>query len=1000
MKNVKVVLLFFIILAIVSSVMLLVKYDSGNKDVRIVISEVMSSNKVTLADEDGEYSDWLELHNTSDTDINIKGYSITDNVKNYKKWSFPDLTIKADEYLIVFASGKDKVEEDGRTCHTNFKLSAAGVYITLSSVNTMSIDSMDVPELQSDVSYGIVQDGSEEDGKPAKLFSVTPGNKNSGKRADDALPPNTADQTGEVPQTGSLVGTGEILINEYMPRNSHTIYDEFGSFSDWVELYNTTDSDINLSGYCLSTDIGNLKKWQIPNITIAAKGYVLIWCSGKDQLTQGGQAHANIKLGESDTAIVLSTQAGTIIDSVVMEHTNNDVSKGRSTADPNKWVYFSKATPGEANTTVEYEQLAAAVSLRAKGLWVSEAFAASVPYNDKQVSDWIEIYNGTNEAVNLNGYGLSVDLKDKYAYKFGDRRIQPGEYLVVYATGTNVPSKYASKLHADFTLSTKGETIYLTDNNGFVLDAFDTGRVSLGYTSGRSGNEEPSRYFFMEATPGTANASGKYITYTAKPSISNEGGYVASGTAISLTSVDGADIYYTTDGTEPSAASKRYTGNITVSANTVVKAKAVKDGMLPSDTVTATYIVGKTHSIPFVSISLKPDDFYGSANGIYANKPGYTDNIANFPYTKANFGTANDWERKMTFEYFDGTGKKQVEFDAGLKIFGQYSRGYPQKSMSVHMRGDYGYKSVTYPFFENNSITTMSNFVLRAGGQDYKQTIIRDPFCAQVMKGNTTAAIMDWQPVALYINGEYFGYYTLREKINESYLASHYGIDENNVDIIKGNNNALSGTFDNYQSLLTYVSTHDLSKDEYYKVVEGWVDIDNFIDYLISQIFFDGQDTGNVKFYRERKEGAKWQWVLFDFDQALRNDWPNSIGKIFDPAGHGHNKAFKSTLQVNLLKNSTFKNKLIERYAYHLNSTFMPDRLIGILEGMTAKIDGEIADECARWGWPVSYNEWSAHVRGLKTIVTNRRKIAAKEFKAFFNLTDARMNELVPGWNG
>ncbi len=958
----------------------------GSGDKTLVINEVVTSNKTTLTDGDGDSSDWIEIYNCSDKDIDIGGYYLSDSLYDAAKWQFPQgIKIKAGEYLIVFASGKDKVEDDGYTCHTNFKLSSKGENVVLSTGSISSIDSVSVPELAQDVSYGRVQDGGENDGEYGIMISATPGARNGGKRAE-------AEQGGE--NTGEA-GSGEIVINEYMSRNSYICYDSDGDYSDWVELYNTTDTAISLAGYGLSTEDGNLQKWTFPNVTIEAGGYLTVWLSGKNKVTESGELHANFKLGQNDKILILSTGSGAAVDSAAVYSLPENVSYGRSAEDRNKWVYYAKPTPGKANTTQGYDDLGTAVSLKAKGLWVSEVSSVSLPYNDKQQSDWIEIYNGTGESVNLKGYGLSKDALDKYNYTFGDRTIAAGEYLVIYATGENVPSNFASRLHTDFKLSAKGDTVYLTDPEGYIIDAFETGRLSDGYTSGRAGTEEAVRYFFMEETPGAANSSEKYASYTAKPEISSEGGYVNSGTVITVSAPQNAELYYTTDGSEPNINSQKYTGGITLTENTTIKVKAIEQGYLPSDTVVSSFIVGKTHSIPVVCISGDPDDLFGYNNGILANGPGYKDP---FPYTGANFW--KDWERKVTFEYYDENGEKQVEFIAGAKIFGQYSRAYDQKSISIHMRGDYGLGSITYPFFKDNSITTMSNVILRAGGQDQKFARIRDSFAAQVMKGQTTLALMDWQPVVLYINGEYWGFYEMREKINESYLESHYGIDPDNVDIIKGNRNVLSGTYDNYGELMSYVKSHDLSKSEYYEVVENWVDIDNYIDYLIAEIYFCNGDTGNVKFYRERKEGAKWQWVLFDMDMTLRSDsvtgQTNSIKNLFNPGGHGSGNAFETTLQCALLKNSEFKNKFIERYAYHLNNTFMPERMNSILDSMVAQIDGEMDMHCQKWGKPESYSRWQSEVAGLKSIINRRRAQAMKEMKAYFGLSDARMAELFP----
>ena len=203
------------------------------------------------------------------------------------------------------------------------------------------------------------------------------------------------------------------------------------------------------------------------------------------------------------------------------------------------------------------------------------------------------------------------------------------------------------------------------------------------------------------------------------------------------------------------------------------------------------------------------------------------------------------------FEYFVD-GEKVIDELAGIKVYGQYSRAYDQKSVAVYFRSDYGNDHVTYPFFENCDHTVFGCLLLRAGGQDQNMTRIRDAFAAQVMKGHTSLVFQDWQPVAVYINGEYWGYFDLRERINAEWLGTYAGVDGNNLDLIKGNSNAKAGSNDEYLALVHYAATHDLKDPTYYDYVANRVDIDNFIDYLITEIFFANGDTGNIN-----KEKAK-----------------------------------------------------------------------------------------------------------------------------------------------
>ena len=128
--------------------------------------------------------------------------------------------------------------------------------------------------------------------------------------------------------------------------------------------------------------------------------------------------------------------------------------------------------------------------------------------------------------------------------------------------------------------------------------------------------------------------------------------------------------------------------------------------------------------------------------------------------------------------------------------------------------------------------------------------------------------VMDSRPCVVYINGEYWGLYNIREKVNEDYLASHYGVDPKKVDILVWNGFALAGSNEAYKALIEYVETHDMQNQEYYEYVTSQIDIDNFIDYLIVESYFGNTDLGNIKFWRDQN-GGKWRWVLYDMDWAL-----------------------------------------------------------------------------------------------------------------------------------
>ena len=176
---------------------------------------------------------------------------------------------------------------------------------------------------------------------------------------------------------------------------------------------------------------------------------------------------------------------------------------------------------------------------------------------------------------------------------------------------------------------------------------------------------------------------------------------------------------------------------------------------MPSDTTCATYLVGtRKHDLPVVFLTTDEDNLYDYNTGIWADGPGISEE---YPYVGANYW--QDWEREVNFEYMTKEGQSEISFDAGIKVFGQYSRAQAQKSVSINLRDKYGPTEICYPFFENNDVNVFSSLILRNGGQDFQRSHIRDAFCAMVIKNSIDVDFMDYKPVATYINGKYHGIY-------------------------------------------------------------------------------------------------------------------------------------------------------------------------------------------------------------------------------------------------
>ncbi len=937
--------------------------DSGKKIPQLVISEIMADNTLTISDSDGDYSDWIEIYNSGSLAADLSRFCLSDDENVPFKWVMPEITLQPGEYILFYASGKNTKNIDTGEYHTNFRLNGKGENVVISSAYYGTTDPVAYGVAMGDISYGISPDGTYKWSSQA-----TPGEANS--KADWAEDPLSL----KSPYAG-------LVITEYMTENTETLSDSDGEFTDWIEIANTSSESISLDGLRITDNADNLDKWSVSGSFILAPGECqIVYMSGKNRCDS--ELHASFGLGGDDEEIVLSDKYSRIVSRIGLEKLRDGVSYGVSDDGVN--LYYAEPTPWKANGEGTQE-MPVELCPMAGTVRINEVSAASVSSsNGKAARDWIELYNDSDETVNLKGYGLSNDETDPYRFTFTNEKIEPHGYCVIYAVGTGD----ATKTTAPFKISADGETIILTSPEGETLDVFESGKLRIGLTSGRTGETGAQRMVFVTPTRGAENSTG-YSEFVTAPEFSISPGIYNGEINVEIIAQDGASVYYTTDGSDPTTLSSRYSGSITVDKTCVIRAKAYISGSVASDIATATYLIDTDHKIPIVSMTGDPDGLFSEKNGIYAAGPEGEGHGDTYPYTKSNYW--KDWERAVRIEYFVD-GRCAVAFNAGTKIFGQYSRTYSQKSFAIHLRDVYGESSVTYPFFgEDNNCPEVKGLVLRASGQDQGAARLRDAFCSQVvLSSNSELLTSDWQPVALYINGEYWGLYNLREKINEDYLDLNYGINKDNVTILKGTSQIeLAGSMDEFRKLRRFVAQNSMYDAGNYKYVCSKIDIENYMDYIIFATFFKNNDLRNSRYYLDGAEGSKWRWIMFDMDMSMRSDALDgnrySLEQILE----------REPIHKYLLRNKNYKDAFINRYAELLNTTLTPENMTAILDEMSAQIEPEIDNNAKRWGSP-SYSKWKSEKNFLRKVCKGRREVMKKQLKEYFNLSDSRMKKLFP----
>ncbi len=956
-----------------------------------IISEVMAANRDALAATDGEYYDWIEVFNPTENNINLAGFSLSDTMDKPNRYVFPDKVLKPGEFAIVFASGgalKDPF-------HAEFRISSKGEDLFLFDAHNNLKDQVNVAHLSPNTTY-------------AREIAT-----NTWVKKERYTPGFYNDEAGwQTFLDTRIIYDSKLKINEVMSSNCITVPDSDGDYSDWVEITNDGDAPIDLKGYGLSDTDMSTRKWAFPEITLNPGEYVVVFLSGKDKVTEEGEMHANFRLNSMKDELIVSNIQGQILDHWAVEAPGDDRSMGRVVGS-GMITYFTHPTPGYDNTEDGYNEFQnSRIDQNKTGLLISEVQlgnSKTLADNFNEYNDWIEIYNNSSEKIDLSGYGLTDTPSQLGKWKFpADCIIDPNEYKIVYASGHNkAQGKY---LHTNFNLDMVGEPVVLTAPDDAIVDTCVLAPMPFDMSYGRTNIN--GKYEYMQyPTPGEKNGTG-WPGFAPDPIFEVQGGIYADAVVVSLYVAEGTKVYYTTDSSNPTENSFLYKGPFMVDKTTVVRARAYADNKLNSDIVTATYFVGVDHKLPIVSIVSDPDNLFSDHAGIYAF--GNDFDKKRIPFRGANFN--QDWEVPAHIEMYEIDSSQVLDQGFGLRIFGAYSRAEISKSFTIVARQKYDEKeTLDHAIFPDQPFNEYKSVILRNGASEWFSSKIRDSMMTSLAKDTTDLDTQSYYPVVLYLNGNYWGVYFFREKINKYYLEQHHGIDPENVDIIYGNGksskNAVAGDNENWMQLREFVKTHDLSDPDNYKVVTDWVDVDNYMDWVINEIYVGNTDTGNIKCYREKEEGAKWRWFYYDVDWGFwhSNISSNSIAKFIDPKGHGVGDMFETWLILGLLDNPGFKEKFIERFAYHINVTYDPTRVIERIDEIAGLLDPEMPKDREHWNaeyeampsWykavasrGMSYNSWVKNIDRLRDFARKRPDVIKKYFINFFDISKQREIEL------
>ena len=623
---------------------------------------------------------------------------------------------------------------------------------------------------------------------------------------------------------------------------------------------------------------------------------------------------------------------------------------------------------------------------------------------DGDHSDWIELYNKGPLPIDLEGYALTDNPIQPGLWQFPSVTIQPNGFILVFASGKNAIIN--GEIHTNFKINRSGEPLKLFNQHGELLDHIPAEKLDTDRSFGSFTDGSDTLTMLFAPTPGSSNAASNTVM------CSHESGWYPNGINVQISTSDPLlEIRYTLNGAQPSITDALFSGSLSIH-NITDQANSISDVPLtplegpdqlysfiwkqPEPVYKANVLryalyngaqrVGKVHtrtyfidphfplrySFPIVSIATDSLSLFDHDTGIMV--PGARFEAEGFGWIPAGnyHNDGFDWERLANISYYTPAGELQFERQAGIRIRGFGSAAMPQKSLNAFFRSDYGSKRIKHKIFQvGEGVTKFKRLIFRNSGNDFLKTHFRDAFLHRICD-SLDLELQRMQPSIMFINGEYWGIQNIREKIDEFHFKYAHGIEKEDLIMVNPCGSYEYGDHTAYDTMEDFVYDHDLSLKENFDTLCEMLDMNNFIDYMILEIYSANIDwpRNNHKVWRATGQYSKWRHIAYDLDFSTGFLEQNK----FDHASLDHAitvstewpwRDCSNIIFRKLLENNEFVELFLSKFEFHLNNTFNSKQLISELDTLAAIYRPEMPEHIERWGYPESVDRWERHVNEL-----------------------------------
>ncbi len=587
--------------------------------------------------------------------------------------------------------------------------------------------------------------------------------------------------------------------------------------------------------------------------------------------------------------------------------------------------------------------------------------------------DWVELFNTTGAAIDLTGYWLSDDDSDPMKWQIPSGSIAANGYKMVYCSGRNLVN--GAQYHPNFNLKqTEGEWIVLSNPGGATVDFLQiTQRTKENHSMGRTTNGAATWSLFTTPTPNAANTGASATYYYPTPVMSVAAGFYPGAQSVTITCSDPtATIRYTTNGSEPTAASTAYTVPVNITTTTVLRAKAFGTGQ-SSFCSSNTYFINVDHSMPVISIAgTQVYDLVANGNGWGTNYKGF-------------------------FEFFEEDNSFVSEGEGDYNKHGNDSWAYDQRGFDYIMRDQFGYNDdVEHQIFPEKTRDEFQRLILKPAANDNVSfedgAHIRDAYVHTLsQKAHMHMDERTWKPCIVYLNGQYWGVYEIREKIDDHDYTNYYSDqDKYHLQYLK----TWGGTWSEYggaqaqtdwTTLRNYINSNNMGNATNFAHVDTTLNWQSLIDYFVLNSYVVSQDwlNWNTAWWRGTDPAGdkkRWRYTLWDMDATFghyinytgipdptANADPCNVENLPNPGGQGHTDILEKLIDENPMVEQYY----ISRYADLVNTYLSCDYMTFLLDSMINELDPEMPGQLAKWGGN-SYAGWQSNVTQLENFINLR----------------------------